>query len=121
MIYTHVLNRGPAAVKSPADRMLGPMTPPAAFGAMHTGIRHIYIDTSAYKASRFPRDFVEYMRGPGRKKVLFGTNYPMLTVTECLEGIDQLGLDGRPTLCFSVAMLRAYSSLPKGRVVGGHP
>ena len=24
MIYTHVLNRGPAAVRSPADRMLGP-------------------------------------------------------------------------------------------------
>jgi site-specific recombinase XerD len=23
MIYTHVLNRGPAAVRSPADRMLG--------------------------------------------------------------------------------------------------
>ncbi len=23
-IYTHVLNRGPAAVRSPADRMLGP-------------------------------------------------------------------------------------------------
>ena len=24
MIYTHVLNRGPAAVRSPADRVLGP-------------------------------------------------------------------------------------------------
>jgi len=24
MIYTHVVNRGPAAVKSPADRMFGP-------------------------------------------------------------------------------------------------
>jgi site-specific recombinase XerD len=24
MIYTHVLNRGPAAVRSPADRMFGP-------------------------------------------------------------------------------------------------
>jgi site-specific recombinase XerD len=24
MIYTHVLNRGPAAVRSPADRILGP-------------------------------------------------------------------------------------------------
>lgn len=54
---------------------------------------NVYIDTSAYKASRFPRDFVEYMRGPGRKKVLFGTNYPMLTATECLAGIDQLGID----------------------------
>jgi site-specific recombinase XerD len=24
MIYTHVLNRGPAAVRSPADRLLAP-------------------------------------------------------------------------------------------------
>jgi hypothetical protein len=24
MIYTHVLNRGPAAVRSPADRVFGP-------------------------------------------------------------------------------------------------
>ena len=24
MIYTHVLNRGPGAVRSPADRLLGP-------------------------------------------------------------------------------------------------
>jgi site-specific recombinase XerD len=24
MIYTHVLNRGPGAVRSPADRILGP-------------------------------------------------------------------------------------------------
>lgn len=54
---------------------------------------NVYIDTSAYKAARFPREFVDYMRGPGRKKVLFGTNYPMLTAAECLAGIDQLGLD----------------------------
>jgi uncharacterized protein len=54
---------------------------------------NIYIDTSAYKASRFPRDFVEYMRGPGRREILFGTNYPMLNITDCLADLDQLGLD----------------------------
>jgi hypothetical protein len=61
---------------------------------------NIHIDTSAYKASRFPRDFVEYMRGPGRRKVLFGTNYPMLTATECLVGIDQLNLDRETSALF---------------------
>lgn len=61
---------------------------------------NIYIDTSAYKASRFPSDFVDYMRGPGRRKVLFGTNYPMLTVSECLTGIDQLSLDGEARALF---------------------
>jgi predicted TIM-barrel fold metal-dependent hydrolase len=54
---------------------------------------NVYIDTSAYKAARFPREFVDYMRGAGRKKVLFGTNYPMLTAADCLAGLDQLCLD----------------------------
>ena len=61
---------------------------------------NIYIDTSAYKASRFPSDFVDYMRGPGRRKVLFGTNYPMLTISECLTGMDQLGLDAETRALF---------------------
>lgn len=54
---------------------------------------NVYIDTSAYKAKRFPRELVEYMRGHGRKKVLFGSNYPMLTAQMCVEGLDALGLD----------------------------
>jgi len=42
-----------------------------------TKFPNLYIDTSAYKATRFPADFVEFMRGRGAKKVMFGTNYPM--------------------------------------------
>jgi predicted TIM-barrel fold metal-dependent hydrolase len=33
------------------------------------------------------------MRGHGRRKVLFGTNFPMLLHPRCLEGLDALGLD----------------------------
>ena len=53
---------------------------------------NVYVDTSAYKASRFPSELVAYMRGAGRHKVMFGTNYPMLAPDECLVGIDALGL-----------------------------
>ncbi len=53
---------------------------------------NVSVDTSAYKAKRFPADFVEFMRGRGAKKVMFGTNYPMLTPAACLEGLDALGL-----------------------------
>ncbi len=53
---------------------------------------NLYVDTSAYKATRFPADFVEFMRGGGAKKVMFGTNYPMLTAAACLEGLESLGL-----------------------------
>lgn len=53
---------------------------------------NVYVDTSAYKASRFPAELVSYMRGPGKRKVMFGSNYPMLTPAECLAGIEELSL-----------------------------
>ncbi|HSV60033.1 MAG TPA: amidohydrolase family protein [Variovorax sp.] len=53
---------------------------------------NVYVDTSEYKSSRFPPELVAYMRGPGRRKVLFGTNYPMLTPSECLADVASLGL-----------------------------
>ena len=54
---------------------------------------NFYIDTSAYKLNRLPVELVEYMRGKGRTKVMFGTNYPMITPEACLAGLDGLGLD----------------------------
>lgn len=54
---------------------------------------NVYVDTSAYKPKRFPKEFVEFMRGVGLRKVMFGSNYPMITPFECLEGVDELGLD----------------------------
>lgn len=61
--------------------------------SLATKFPNVFIDTSAYKAKRYPPDFVEYLRGRGRKKVLFGTNYPMLNGTDCLADLDSLGLD----------------------------
>jgi predicted TIM-barrel fold metal-dependent hydrolase len=55
---------------------------------------NVYIDTSAYTSRRIPANLVEYMRSKsGRHKVLFGTNYPMITPTHALDGLDDLGLD----------------------------
>ena len=54
---------------------------------------NFYIDTSAYKAKRYPPALVEYMRGRGRNKVLFGTNYPMIMATDALGELDALELD----------------------------
>ena len=61
--------------------------------SLATKFPNVYVDTSAYKPKRFPADFVEFMRGRGAGKVMFGTNYPMLTPAACLEGLDALGLD----------------------------
>jgi predicted TIM-barrel fold metal-dependent hydrolase len=61
---------------------------------------HVYIDTSAYKPSRYPRPLVEYLRGGGRKKVLFGSNHPMLTPATCLAELGSLELDDEATRLF---------------------
>lgn len=61
--------------------------------ALATKYPNVFIDTSAYKASRYPRELVEYLRGHGRKKVLFGSNFPMITPAECLADLASLGLD----------------------------
>jgi uncharacterized protein len=54
---------------------------------------NVHIDTSAYKAKRYPAELIEYMRRNGKRKVLFGSNYPMLTPQMALEGIGALNLD----------------------------
>ena len=61
--------------------------------ALATKYDNVYIDTSAYKPKRYPRALVEMMRGHGRRKVLWGTNYPMILPQAALDGVDALGLD----------------------------
>lgn len=61
--------------------------------SLATKYENVYIDTSAYKVKRYPAPLREYMRGHGRKKVLFGSNFPMLTPADCLADLDSLGLD----------------------------
>lgn len=55
---------------------------------------NIVIDTSAYTAKRLPPELVRYMQSRGgRHKVLFGSNFPMLTQTQCLTDLHTLELD----------------------------
>ncbi len=61
---------------------------------------NFYIDTSAYSAKRYPPALVEYMRGGGRKKVMFGTNYPMILPEQCLADLEALGLDEEASRMF---------------------
>ena len=61
--------------------------------AVATKHLNVFIDTSAYTAKRYPQELVDYMKKHGKEKVMFGTNYPMITQEKCLEDIDPLGLD----------------------------
>ena len=54
---------------------------------------NVYIDTSAYTSRRLPTELVDFMKTrTGQRNVLFGTNYPMMTHTHALAGLDELGL-----------------------------
>ena len=53
---------------------------------------NVFIDTSAYKVSRYPSELVEYMHGNGRHRVLFGSNHPFWPAGECIAGLDGLNL-----------------------------
>jgi predicted TIM-barrel fold metal-dependent hydrolase len=54
---------------------------------------NVHIDTSAYVTGRYPPELVRYLAGDGRRKVLFGSNYPMISPARALRDLDRLGLD----------------------------
>lgn len=68
--------------------------------AVATKHENVYIDTSAYTVRRYPSQLVDYLRGHGASKLLFGTNYPMIEPAKALEGLDELGLDERSRSAF---------------------
>jgi predicted TIM-barrel fold metal-dependent hydrolase len=54
----------------------------------------VYIDTSAYTSRRLPPELVAYMKtNSGRRKVLFGSNHPMIAPQKALEDLPALALD----------------------------
>jgi hypothetical protein len=56
---------------------------------------NVYIDTSAYTIRRLPEELIRFMKTvTGQRKVLFGTNWPMIAHTHALAGLDDLGLSG---------------------------
>ncbi len=73
---------------------------------------NVYIDTSAYKPSRYPPELVDYLRRGGRKKILFGSNYPMLPPALCIPQLDALGLDDEVRRMFLNDNARRVFRLP---------
>lgn len=53
---------------------------------------NFYVDTSACAVHRLPTAFVDYMRGIGSGRVMFGTNWPMLSPKACLAELSSLNL-----------------------------
>ena len=61
---------------------------------------NVHIDTSAYTTNRYPAELVDYMKGRGKEKVLFGTNYPMIMPGRALAQLDELELDAETEHAF---------------------
>lgn len=61
--------------------------------ALATKYPNVYIDTSAYKPSRYPQELVSFIQKHGKHKVLFGTNYPMIMPKDCVAEIEKLQLN----------------------------
>lgn len=79
--------------------------------ALATKYPNVYIDTSAWKPGRYPAELVEFMRGHGSHKVLFGSNYPMLLPQECIEQVDSLNLEPETRSAFLFGNARSVFGL----------
>ncbi len=86
--------------------------------SLATKYENVYIDTSAYKPRRYPAQLVEFLRAHGRRKVLFGSNYPMIQPDACLKQLDVLGLDAEATQLFLHDNAQRVFGLDKPRSVG---
>ncbi len=53
---------------------------------------NVYIDTSAYLPRYYPPQLVHFMKTYGKDKVLFGTNFPMLSLEKCAEQARALNM-----------------------------
>lgn len=60
--------------------------------ACATKFENVFIDTSAYKPNRYPAELVQFMKTNGKHKVMFGTNFPMITPQACLDKLAALEL-----------------------------
>lgn len=51
---------------------------------------NVYIDTSAWSPSYYPSEFLQFANTTGRKKCMFGTNFPQLGWAACVNNVQCL-------------------------------
>jgi len=72
---------------------------------------NFYVDTSAYVVHRLPANFVQWMKSHGKNRVMFGTNWPMLSPAACLARLADLGLSDSGTAAFLFGNARRVFAL----------
>ena len=61
---------------------------------------NVYIDTSAYLPGYYPQALLQFMRTYGKDKVLFGSNFPQLSLERCMSQVEELGLSDEVKAAF---------------------
>ncbi len=60
--------------------------------AMALKFSNVYIGTAAYPPRHWSPQIVQFLKGPGRRKTLFGTNFPTVGHRHALAQLDELDL-----------------------------
>ena len=63
--------------------------------AMSLKFPNVFLGTGSYPPSHWPGSIVSFVRGCGRTKVMWGTNFPTVDHGRALEQLGPLGLDER--------------------------
>ncbi|PGH23857.1 hypothetical protein AJ80_02105 [Polytolypa hystricis UAMH7299] len=50
---------------------------------------NVYIDTSAYLPKYYPQELIQFANTIGRKKVMFGSNFPQLSWKACVKSANE--------------------------------
>jgi len=74
---------------------------------------NVYVDASAHLPQRYPPAFVDFLRGSGVEKAMFGTDYPLLRLESAVAGVRRLGLSEEAEARFLWGTARQVYSLPK--------
>ncbi|MEI8001932.1 MAG: amidohydrolase family protein [Actinomycetes bacterium] len=81
--------------------------------AMALKFPNVFLGTAAYPPRHWAPAVVDFLRGPGRTKVVFGTNFPTVGHRHALAQVDELGLadETRAALLGGTAR-RVFTRLP---------
>ena len=75
--------------------------------AMALKFPNVYLGTGAYPPRHWDPAVVRFLQGPGRRKVLFGSNFPTVGHHRALAQVPELGLDDATTAALLGGTARA--------------
>ena len=61
--------------------------------AMALKFPNVYLGTGAYPPRHWQQTLTNFLRGPGKRKVVFGTNFPTVGHRQAIAQLDELDLE----------------------------